>query len=73
MKKTPDEIKKQWLLHNEKICLCMGISRKHFVKAIKSGASTLEEINKVVGSGEGECSGERCRLKLEQLIKKYGQ
>ena len=64
-----DEIKKQWLLENEKICLCKGIPRKRFTAAIRSGVTSVEEINEIVGSGSGDCKGERCRPKIEQLLK----
>jgi bacterioferritin-associated ferredoxin len=63
------EIKKQWLLQNEKICLCKAIPRKQFTAAIRSGATSVEEINKIVGSGSGDCKGERCGPKIEQLLK----
>ena len=65
------EIKKQWLLQNEKICLCKAIPRKQFTAAIISGATSVEEINKIVGSGSGDCKGERCRPKIEQLLKGF--
>ncbi len=65
----PDEIKKQWLLQNEKICLCKGISRKRFTAAIRSGVTSVGEINEIVGSGSGDCKGERCRPKIEQFLK----
>jgi len=63
------EIKKQWLLQNEKICLCKAIPRKRFTEAIRSGATSVEEINEIVGSGSGDCKGERCGPKIEQLLK----
>ena len=63
------EIKKQWLLQNEKICLCKAIPRQRFTEAIRSGATSVEEINQIVGSGSGDCKGERCGPKIEQLLK----
>ena len=63
------EIKKQWLLQNEKICLCKAIPRQRFTEAIRSGANSVEEINEIVGSGSGDCKGERCGPKIEQLLK----
>ena len=63
-----EELKKNWLLQNEKICICKGIPRKRFIDAINKGASTLAEINSTVGSGSGECHGERCGLKIEILL-----
>ena len=66
-----DELKLQWLLQNEKICICKGIPRKRFMDAIKEGASSLLEVNRAVGSGSGDCKGERCGSKIERLLAEY--
>ena len=66
-----EDLKREWLLQNEKICICKGIPRKRFVEAIKSGASSLQEVNRIVGSGSGDCKGERCRAKIERLLAVY--
>ena len=65
------EIKKQWLLQNEKICLCKAIPRQRFTEAIRSGANSVEEINAIVGSGSGDCKGERCRPRIEKLLNDF--
>jgi len=65
------ELKKQWVLQNEKICLCKAIPRKRFTAAIRSGAISVKEINKIVGSGRGDCKGERCRPRIEELLKVF--
>lgn len=70
-KKSPEDIKKEWLLLNEKICICRGIPRKSFIAAIRAGARSLQEINTIVGSGSGDCKGERCGPKIEQLLARY--
>lgn len=67
----PEELKRQWLLQNEKICICKGIPRKRFIEAMARGAATLEEINMVVGSGMGDCKGERCGPRIEKLLAEY--
>jgi bacterioferritin-associated ferredoxin len=64
-------IKKQWLLQNEKICICKGIPRKRFMDVIKNGATSLQEINRIVGSGSGDCKGERCGPKIEEILAVY--
>ena len=69
--KDPEEIRKQWLQGNEKICICKGIARKRFIAAIEAGALSLQEINRVVGSGGGDCKGERCGSKIEKLLDEY--
>ncbi len=68
---TPEEIKEKWLLQNKKVCLCNGIPRKRFIGAIKSGASSLIAINKEIGSGSGNCKGNRCGPVIEQLLKDF--
>ncbi|MBW2471423.1 MAG: (2Fe-2S)-binding protein [Deltaproteobacteria bacterium] len=67
----PEELKKNWLLQNEKICICKGIPRKFFSEAIRKGASSLAEVNTIVGSGSGDCKGERCGPKIEELLAEY--
>ena len=70
-KMEPEDIKREWLLQNEKICICKAIPRKHFLEAIQKGASSLQEINRIVGSGSGDCKGERCGPKIESLLAVY--
>ena len=69
--KDSEEIMMEWLLRNEKICLCKGIPRKRFLEAIKAGARSLQEINSIIGSGNGDCNGERCGPKIEKLLNEY--
>ena len=66
-----EDLKKIWLQQNEKVCICKGITRKRFIEAINKGASTLREINATVGSGRGDCRGERCGPKIEKLLVSY--
>ena len=66
-----EELKKKWLLQNEKICICKGIPRKSFRDAIKKGASSLQEVNRILGSGSGDCKGERCGPRIEILLAAY--
>jgi bacterioferritin-associated ferredoxin len=68
---NPDDTRKEWLLQNEKVCICKAIPRKRFIAAIKSGARSLQEINRIVGSGSGECHGERCGPKIMALLAEY--
>jgi bacterioferritin-associated ferredoxin len=66
-----ENIRRQWLQENEKVCICKGIPHKIFIRAIKAGALSIQEINRSVGSGSGDCNGERCGPKIEQLLKEY--
>jgi len=69
--KKSEDIKSQWLLLNEKVCLCKGIPRKRFIEAIKAGARSLQKINSIVGSGNGDCGGERCGPTIKKLLNEY--
>ena len=39
--------------------------------AIKKGATSLQEVNRIVGSGSGDCKGERCGPRIEELLAAY--
>ena len=69
--KKSEDIRKEWLKQNEKVCICKGIPRKRFVAAIESGARSLQEVNRIVGSGSGECHGERCGPNIKALLIEY--
>nr|WP_300092528.1 (2Fe-2S)-binding protein [Sedimentibacter sp.] len=64
-----DESKKSDIMDKmTKVCICKGISRASIKKAIKEGAATVDEVNKITGSGGGSCGGRRCREKILMLI-----
>ncbi|MDF2615840.1 MAG: (2Fe-2S)-binding protein [Sedimentibacter sp.] len=64
-----DENKKSDIMDKmTKVCICKGISRASIKKAIREGALTVEEVNKVTGSGSGPCGGRRCGEKILMLI-----
>jgi bacterioferritin-associated ferredoxin len=68
-KSISDEEKKKMVLDKmTKVCICKAIPRSKIKEAIKSGATTVEEVNKIVGSGSGGCKGRRCGPKIEELI-----
>lgn len=54
-----------------KVCICKGISRATIKKSIANGANTVEDVNKITGSGSGGCKGRRCSIKIIELIKQY--
>ncbi|MGW8161583.1 MAG: (2Fe-2S)-binding protein [Desulfobulbales bacterium] len=66
-----EDIKKEWLRQNEIICICRGIPRKRFIEAIRQGGASVAEINRMVGSGWGDCKGERCGPKIAALLALY--
>ncbi len=51
-----------------KVCICKGINRKTIKEAIKGGADTLEEVQRVTGAGSGGCKGNRCGPKIKELL-----
>lgn len=70
-KRDPEEIRELWLQQYQKVCICKGIPRKNFIKAIRAGAQTVEAVDRIVGSGGGDCNGERCGPKIIELIHEY--
>jgi bacterioferritin-associated ferredoxin len=70
-KKDSEDIRKEWLQANEKVCICKGIPRKRFIAAMEAGALSLQKINRAVGSGSGDCKGERCGPSIEKLLGEY--
>lgn len=51
-----------------KVCLCKAISRASVKKAIKNGATSIEEVKRATGAGTGSCNGKRCNDKIQALI-----
>ena len=52
-----------------KVCICKAIPRSTIRKAIRNGARTLEEVQKITGAGSGGCNGTRCNPKIEEILK----
>lgn len=65
MEKNLDEEIKDKLT---KVCLCKAISRASIKKAIRNGATSVEEVKRVTGAGTGSCNGKRCGYKIQALI-----
>ncbi|HSB34924.1 MAG TPA: (2Fe-2S)-binding protein [Nitrospirota bacterium] len=51
------------------ICQCKGIRKSVFLKHIKAGLRTVEELEKVTGAGSGSCKGNRCTPRIIELLK----
>lgn len=51
-----------------KVCICKGITRAAIKTAIKNGAQTVKEVQKVTGAGGGACKGKRCTEKIQKLL-----
>ena len=50
------------------ICLCKGIRKNVFLKHIKAGRKTIEELQKATGAGTGSCKGKRCTPRIMELL-----
>ena len=53
------------------ICQCKGIRKNVFLKHIKAGIRTVEELKKATGAGSGSCKGKQCTPRIIELLKKY--
>jgi bacterioferritin-associated ferredoxin len=52
------------------VCICKGIKKRVFWKALDDGAQTKEEVNRMTGSGNGSCQGRRCGPRILDLLRK---
>jgi NAD(P)H-nitrite reductase large subunit len=52
------------------ICQCKGIRKSVFLRHIRGGLKTVEELKRATGAGKGSCKGKRCTPRIEELIKK---
>lgn len=52
------------------VCICRGIKQKVFMQKIKTGMTTIEELQRATGAGSGSCKGERCTPRLLELLRK---
>ncbi|MBE9504183.1 MAG: (2Fe-2S)-binding protein [Proteobacteria bacterium] len=50
------------------ICLCKSVKKGSILKAIKEGCTNLSDINRKLGTGSGDCHGERCQDKIRQIL-----
>jgi NAD(P)H-nitrite reductase large subunit len=51
------------------VCICRGIRKSVFLKHIRDGLTTVEELQKATGAGRGSCKGERCTPRIEELLR----
>lgn len=50
------------------ICRCQDITEEEILSAIRQGATTLDEIKRLVRAGMGPCQGRTCRRLIQQII-----
>lgn len=51
------------------ICKCKHVLQETIEKAVKNGASSVEEVRRTTGATDGACKGARCKGLVEHLIK----
>jgi bacterioferritin-associated ferredoxin len=51
------------------VCICKGIKKRIFWKALDDGAQTKDEVNRVTGSGSGGCQGRRCGPRILEMLR----
>lgn len=55
------------------VCICKGIPKKVFWKALDNGMQTREDINRFTGSGSGACAGRRCGPHIIEMLRLRSQ
>lgn len=51
------------------VCICKGIPLGKVLPGIQA-CSTVEEVNRMTGTGSGNCRGERCGPRIRILLRK---
>ena len=51
------------------VCICKGIKKRVFWKALDEGVRTKNDMNCVTGSGSGGCQGRRCGPRILEMIR----
>lgn len=51
------------------VCICKGIKKRVFWKALDEGAQTKDEVNCLTGSGSGGCQGRRCGPRILEMLR----
>ena len=50
------------------ICRCQDVTEDEIIAAIRQGATTIDEIRRLVRAGMGSCQGRTCRRLVSQII-----
>lgn len=50
------------------ICRCQDVTEEEIIAAIRQGATTIDEIRRLVRAGMGPCQGRTCRRLVSQII-----
>ena len=49
-------------------CICKGVKLIRLIEAIENGATTVAEVQRICGIGDGPCKGKRCGQKVRDLL-----
>lgn len=50
------------------VCRCQDVTEEEVVAALRQGATTIDEIKRLVRAGMGPCQGRTCRRLVSQII-----
>lgn len=50
------------------VCRCQDVTEEEVVAAIRQGATTIDEIKRLVRAGMGLCQGRSCRRIVAQIL-----
>lgn len=50
------------------VCRCQDVTEEEIIDAIRQGATTIDEIKRLVRAGMGPCQGRTCRRLVAQII-----
>jgi bacterioferritin-associated ferredoxin len=67
---TQDEKERKIKQLHMVVCICKGINLNRVLKGLE-GSTTVDDVNRKVGTGSGGCKGERCGPRIRLLLKKY--
>ena len=68
--KTSKELQEERIRQMAKVvCICKGINLGRVLAGIE-GCSTVQEVNRKVGTGTGGCQGQRCGPRIKALLDK---
>ncbi len=55
-----------------KVCICKSISRHTIKTTIREGAKSVIDIKRITRATTGSCHGDRCIIKIKELLESYG-
>ena len=50
------------------VCRCQDVTEEEVIDAIRQGATTIDEVKRLVRAGMGPCQGRTCRRLVQQIL-----